>query len=236
MTKLLYLDDAYLTECDATITDVLPNGVVLDQSVFYCQGGGQVGDTGSLTINGTNYPVTDTKKENGLHVHLIASTQGLEKGMKVHGIIDWEKRYNLMRMHTSAHVLAGVIFNETGKLITGNQLGPDQSRMDFEVESFTPEFLQMIEKKTNDVLAQNLDITVKYLPKEEALQIPSLFRLKDVLPKNLEIFRIVSIGTFDVQADGGTHPHNTKEVGKIKIGKTENKGAQNRRMYWALDK
>lgn len=235
MTKLLCLDDAYLKTAKAMIVKKLQNGFVLNQTIFYPQGGGQPGDTGTISRNGETIKVTDTKKVDGEVVHILKKVPEWNEGNEVELAIDWSRRFNFMRMHTSAHVLAGIINQMTGKLITGNQLGETQSRMDFEVEKFDQEFLNEIQEKVNEVLQQELDIKVSALPREEAMKIPSLFRLKDVLPKNLEVFRIVSIGDFDVQADGGTHPHNTREVGKIKITKHENKGAQNRRIYWELE-
>lgn len=234
MTQLLCLDNAYRQTVSAVIVKRLSNGLVLDQTIFYPQGGGQPGDSGTITVNGEIVNVIDTKKIEGEIVHLTDRVPEWNEGTVVELMINWNRRFSHMRMHTSAHVLAGVINQMTGKLITGNQLGETQSRMDFETESFTPEFLQEIQTKVNDVLKQELDITISSLPREEAMKIPSLFRLKDVLPKNLEVFRIVAIGDFDVQADGGTHPHNTREVGLIKIVKHENKGAQNRRIYWEL--
>lgn len=241
MTELLYLKDSYLREFEATVQEVAPEekAVVLDKTIFYVAGGGQPTDTGKLYCNGKEFLVKEVCKKQGKILHNLLSGVGdfaaLEKACSVKGALDWERRYKLMRMHSSAHVLAGVIFNETGKLITGNQIDVEQSRMDFNVENYSQELLQEFVGKANEVVARNLEQKVSFLPREEALKIPSLFRLKDVLPKDLQEFRIVSIGDFDIQADGGTHVRNTSEIGRIKIVKTENKGADNRRIYWVLE-
>lgn len=233
MTELLYLKDSYLREFDAQIFEVLEaqNAVVLGKTAFYPQGGGQPCDLG--TINGKK--VLEVVKKEGKVLHRLESIEGFHRGEKVHGVLDWERRYWLMRMHSSAHIMAGVIFKETGKMITGNQLGNPESRMDFNMENYNTEFFKELEKKTNQVIEGNLIQGISFKSREEALKIPELFRLQDVLPKEIPEFRIVSIGDFDVQADGGTHVQNTREIGKAKITRTENKGAQNRRLYWTLE-
>jgi len=231
MTELLYLRDSYLREFDAQVLEIAENSVVLDRTAFYVQGGGQPCDTGSLGEK----KVLEVVKKEGKVLHKLESIEGLKVGEKVHGVIDWERRYWFMRMHSSAHILAGVIFKETWKMITGNQLGNPESRVDFNTENYAPEFFKSIEDKANEVIAQNLEQKISFMPREEALKIPELFRLKDVFPKEIPEFRIVSIGEFDIQADGGTLVQNTQEIGRVKITRTENKGAQNRRFYWTLE-
>ncbi len=234
MTELLYLLDSYAKEFEAKILAIEGNKVELDKTGFYPQGGGQPSDSGILEYNGKKWNVLEVKKESEKVWHKLSDIEGLKVGMNVKGILDWERRYHFMRMHTSAHVLAAVIFRETGKLITGNQLGWPQSRMDFNVEEYDAEWLKQLQETANDVLAAPLRIAISSMPREEALKNPELVRLKDVMPPALEEWRIVSIGDYDVQADGGTHVKSTDEVGKIEIVKTENKGADNRRIYWEL--
>lgn len=231
MTELLYLKDSYLREFDACVLEILENSVVLDKTAFYYQGGGQPCDFGVLG----GRKVLEIVKREGKVFHKLDSAQGLKVGEKVHGAIDWERRYWFMKMHSSAHIMAGVIFKETEKMITGNQLGKPESRMDFNTENYEPEFFKSIEAKTNEVIARGLEQKISFKSREETMKIPELFRLKDVLPKEIPEFRIVSIGDFDVQADGGTLVQNTQEIGKVKITRTENKGAQNRRLYWTLE-
>jgi len=231
MTELLYLKDSYLKEFDAQILEIIGNAIVLDKTAFYYQGGGQPCDLG--TLNGKK--VLEVVKKEGKVLHRLESTEGFRAGEKAHGVLDWERRYYFMRMHSSAHIIAGVISKETGKMITGNQLGMPESRMDFNMENYNPEFFKELEKKTNQVIEGNLVQGISFKSREETLKMPELFRLQDVLPKEIPEFRIVSIGDFDVQADGGTHVKNTQEIGKVRILRTENKGAQNRRIYWTLE-
>jgi len=237
VTQKLYLDNSYLKECEASVTKVIGEKfVVLDKTIFYCQSGGQPSDTGKLiNENNEEYKIVfgkNIEEETSYEV----DKEGLKEGDKVKCILDWEQRHKYMRMHTSAHILAGVINKEIGALITGNQLGLEETRMDFNVPEFDKELLKSFEEKTNEIIAQGLGITIAYEEREKALARPELFRLKDVLPKNIPTLRIVSIGDFDVQADGGTHVKNTSEIGKIRITNFKNKGKENRRIYWKLEK
>ncbi|MDO8624486.1 MAG: alanyl-tRNA editing protein [Candidatus Diapherotrites archaeon] len=235
LTKELFLSDHYQKECQATITKLLsPTEVVLDQTVFYPQGGGQPFDTGVLEKDGESYTVTAVKRSPEGIVHHVDRV-GLAVGDRVSGKIDWRRRYRLMRSHTSAHLLANVLWRELAALITGNQLDLDQCRMDFSAKEFDRNLLKSFEAKTNALVDANIPVAISFEKFEEAVKRPELFRLKDVLPKNIPVLRILSIGDVDVQADGGTHVARTKEVGHIQITDLKNKGAQNRRIYWELE-
>lgn len=159
---------------------------------------------------------------------------GLKKRDKVHCILNWELRYRLMRSHTAAHVLASLLCNGTGALITGNQLEEDQVRFDFSLERFDREMLEEYVDKTNELFKR--DITVKWyeLPKEEALKIPGVIKMAEAFPPDLPCLRIVEAVDVDRQADGGTHVKNLKEVDQIVLLKAENKGKHNRRVYFKL--
>ena len=234
MTQKLYLEDSYLQECEARVSKADNKFVILDKSILYPQGGGQPSDTGKIVKGEETFNVV-FGKQTGDNVSYEVDNEGLKEGDEVKVIVDWEPRYKYMRMHTSAHILAGVINKEIGALITGNQLGLEESRMDFNVTEFDKELLKSFEAKTNDVIKQGLEISVSSEEREKALERPELFRLKGVLPKDIPILRIVSIGDFDIQADGGTHIKNTKEIGNFKITNFKNKGKDNRRVYWKVE-
>ncbi len=206
----------------------------MDKSVFYPESGGQPSDTGKIIRSNQEFQVLQAKKQ-GAEIFLEVDKEGLNSGENVFCEIDWERRHKLMRMHTASHIIARAISGEFGALITGNQLGTEKSRMDFNVREYDREKFSEIEKKANEIVQEGLNISVEFLPVEEALKQPELVRLKDIMPKALKEWRIVSIGKFDRQADGGTHVKNTKEIGKIKITKLENKGAENRRLYFELE-
>jgi misacylated tRNA(Ala) deacylase len=138
-------------------------------------------------------------------------------------------------MHTAAHVLAGGFLNQQGALITGNQLGPEESRFDFSLENFDREKFEELAGQANAKLAEGLEVKTYTMPREEALKMPGMVKLADKLPPAISVLRIVDIGGFDVQADGGTHVKNSRECGKIKIIRLENKGKNNRRLYFGLE-
>ncbi len=235
MTEKIFQTDSYAKECRATVLKAEGKFVVLDRTVLYPQGGGQIADTGKIiSLNGEEFKAVFSKNL-GDDVSHEVDREGLGAEEKVKCIVDWQRRYKLMRMHTSAHLLAACIMKTTGALITGNQLDEKQSRMDFNVPDFDRELLKSFEAQVNGAIKSEIPITTSFMERGIALQNPALFRLKDVLPKDIPILRIVAIGEFDIQADGGTHVANTHEIGKFKIVDFKNKGAENRRIYWELE-
>ncbi len=236
MTELLYLTDSYLQEGEARVVEVAPEGVVLDRTAFYPRGGGQPGDRGTLrTEDGREYRVLEVVKEGGQILHKIEGSPPPVR-VKVRGIIDWEHRYELMRTHTALHILCGVIWRDYGALVTGGSMKPLEARMDFELEHMSADFAQEVERKINEEVAAARPVRVRLLPREEAFQIPDLIRTKiNLLPEGIKEVRVVEIEGLDLQADGGTHVANTKEVGRIKVVGHESKGRINKRLKIALE-
>ena len=235
MTILLYHDESYLKEFEATVTDVVDGGVVLDQTAFYTGGGGQPSDSGTLTTAVQEYQVTGVKRADGNLVHQIAGDLP-STGATVQGVIDWERRYLLMRTHTALHILCGVVWRDYGALVTGGDMKPGEGRMDFEFEDFSAELVEELETKVNAEVSENRDIHAHNLTREEADQIPDLIRTKiNLLPLNIQEIRTIDINGLDLQADGGTHVANTREVGSIKIVGHESKGRLNKRIRIALE-
>ncbi|MBI5227303.1 alanyl-tRNA editing protein [Candidatus Micrarchaeota archaeon] len=237
-TKLLCLEDSYLKECPATIQSVNCKEVVLDQTVFFPRGGGQPGDKGKLTLeNGSIFDITDVYKKDGVVLHQLSSEPvngSLKVGDKVNCQINWDRRYKLMRMHTAAHTLAATMHTELGLLITGNQLEEDKTRFDFSMEDFDRAKFEMVVSKANEHLSKDVELKVYTLPREEAMKIPGVVKLAGALPPSISELRIVEIPGVDLQADGGTHVKNLKEAGKIEILRLDNKGKDNRRIYFVL--
>jgi misacylated tRNA(Ala) deacylase len=241
-TELLYQKDSYLKEWEARVISVSGEGekegkfVALDKTAFYPTGGGQPNDTGIIKreSDGKEFKVVYVGKFSGSVSHEV-SESGLKEGDLVKCRIDWGRRYKLMRMHTGIHVLSEVIFRGTNALVTGGQLGEDKSRMDFAIENYDREEILKYIKEANEILARDLHVKVDFLPRDDALKIPQISKLAKGLFDHLEIVRVVSIGDFDVQADGGTHVHSTKEVGTIRLLKIDNRGKNNRRIYFELE-
>lgn len=235
MTELLYRTDSYLQEFDAQIlsVDLETRLVILDQTAFYPGGGGQPCDLGSLLVNGVVYPVDKVKKQGDDVLHFLGGNAPLPSpGSASRGTLDWARRYKLMRTHTALHVLCGTVFREYGALVTGGDMEPLKGRMDFEFETMRGDLVREIEAAVNREAAQARDVRVKILPREEAFQIPDLIRTKiNLLPEGIQQVRTVEIVGLDLQADGGTHVHNTREVGDIRVTDYKSKGAINKRIY-----
>ncbi len=231
MTRRLFWDDMYLREFDAEVELVEGNRVVLDQTAFNPRGGGLVSDTGRL--NGMK--VIEATKEGDNVFHMLEAPAELRVGDRVHGVLDWDRRFRIMRMHTSAHILSAVVNRETGALITGNQISPDESRVDFNLENFDRERMSYYIDKVNEAVGRGLDVKTYFMKRDEALANPGFVKLANAMPPSLDVLRIVEIGDVDTQADGGVHVKNTAEIGKVVGVKTENKGKSNRRLYFTVE-
>lgn len=238
MTALLYQTDAYLREFDAEVVAVEGQAVVLDRSAFYPGGGGQPHDTGVLTWEGHapgHARLVQVKKQGDEVWHMLDAAPP-PIGTAVHGTLDWARRYQLMRTHSALHVLCGVVWRDYGALVTGGNMEPLKGRMDFEFETMRKELVAEIEARVNAEIDRGHPLRIAILPREEAFQIPDLIRTKiNLLPPHIQEVRTVEIVGLDLQADGGTHVANTREVGQVRVVDYHSKGAINKRIYIELD-
>lgn len=238
MTELLFQKDSYLQEFFATITrvDLDNNALILDQTAFYPGGGGQPADSGTITAKDLLLPVKKAWKIGPDVLHIIdGEIDSQLVGEKVFGKLNWEYRYQLMRTHTAMHILCGVIFRDYGASVTGGSMEPLAGRMDFEFETMHKELVKDIETAINAEVQNTRPLKVAILPREEAFQIPDLIRTKiNLLPEGIQEVRVVEIEGLDLQADGGTHVHNTSEVGALEITDYKSKGKINKRIYVRL--
>jgi misacylated tRNA(Ala) deacylase len=231
MTRKLFWEDMYVREFDAKVEKVDVTRVVLDQTAFNPRGGGLVSDIG--TLGGVK--LTEVVKEGEEIVHLLEEPPRFEQGAFVHGALDWDRRFRIMRMHTSAHLISAVVNREAGALITGNQISPDESRVDFNLENFDKGKMAYYIGKVNEEIGRGLVVKTYFMKREEALASPGFVKLANAMPPSLEMLRIVQIGDVDTQADGGVHVKNTLEIGKVVGLKVDNKGKSNRRMYFTVE-
>lgn len=231
MTEEIASRDAYRSTAEGKVVLVTPEGVKLDRTVFYGRGGGQPGDTGTLRYAGGSVEVVDTIRLEGQIVHVVADPLGLEPGMEVEGVIDWDRRYRLMRTHTALHALSGVIWRDFGAKVTGGNMEPGVARMDFELDSMSNEFGREVERILNQELVKGYPAEVLFLARDAALADPELIRTKvNLIPEYVNEIRVIDIVGLDRQADGGTHVRSTLEVGPVRVVKTESKGKANKRM------
>ena len=236
MIELLCQSDTYLKEFDAIVTAVNGDQVALDRTAFYPRGGGQPSDQGELVVAGESYRVLEVKKQAGEVWHKLDRAATFANGANAHGAIDWDRRYKLMRTHTALHILCGMMWRDYGVSVTGGDMEPLAARMDFELERMSADFAHDVEEKVNVEIVAARDVRVKILPRAEAFAIPDLIRTKiNLLPPDIQEVRTVEIVGLDLQADGGTHVANTREVGRIKVVGHESKGKINKRLRIAVE-
>jgi misacylated tRNA(Ala) deacylase len=230
MTDLLFRDDAYLTEATATVTGAGPEGVELDRTLFYASSGGQPGDTGrigALAVTGTVHPDGDRARV----LHQTAPGAALPApGDPVTLLLDWERRYRLMRMHSALHLLSVAL--PYG--VTGGSIGEDKGRLDFDMPE-PPDDVASLEARLNDYVAAALPVSAEWISEEELAAQPEMVKTMKVKPPvGQGRVRLVRIGagadTIDLQPCGGTHVRSTAEIGRLRIGKIEKKGRENRRV------
>jgi misacylated tRNA(Ala) deacylase len=235
--------EAYTRSVEGRVAAVDPDArtVVLDRTVFYPGGGGQPADRGWLRgVGGRTWEVGSAKKVGDDIAHLIEGEDEGADGLPAVGDgvvaeVDWDRRYALMRTHTALHTLCGVVWRDYGAQVTGGNMEPGNGRMDFEFESMNAELVGTIEAAVNRELASDRDVLVKILPRYEAFAIPDLIRTKiNLLPEGISEIRTIEIVGLDLQADGGTHVANTREVGQIRVTGYESKGRINKRIRLAL--
>lgn len=235
MSALLYLHDSYLREFDAVVTAVDGQATALDRTAFFPGGGGQPADTGVLRWSGGSGHVTDMRRHGEAVVHVLDGAPP-PAGAPVHGVVDWDRRYAIMRHHSALHVLVGVIYKSFNALVTGGAIYPDRARMDFSLDDLNRERIAAIAAEANRIIREGRRILVRFVSREE-FDHADLTRLaRNLLPPEIREVRVVEIEVFDAQADGGTHVANTAEIGTLTVTKTENKGKINRRLEIALTK
>ena len=233
MTELLFRDDAYLAECDASVTGHTPEGgIIVDRSVFYPTGGGQPGDSGRITWDGGALAVATAVKVEGGAVALVPSEPRAMPpvGAPVHLLLDWTRRYRHMRVHTALHLLSVVI----PLPVTGGQIGVDRGRLDFDMPD-PPGDMAIVEAALNRLIDRDLAVTQEWISDAELAANPGLVKTMSVQPPlGQGRVRLIRIGQIDLQPCGGTHVARTGEIGRIEIGKIEKKGRVNRRVTLSL--
>ncbi len=236
MTEELFREDSYLKSCEATVVAVGEEGIVLDRTIFYPTGGGQPGDSGTLsTADGRSVTVSDTRKGKVLDgiVHVVGDdAPALAVGDSVTATIDWDRRYRLMRVHTAMHILCSMV--DGG--VTGGQVGDGKGRLDFNLSPENVPEKEALGAKLNDVVSADHPVAIGWITDDELTANPDLVRTMSVMPPmGAGKVRMIRIGDdVDYQPCGGTHVRSTGEIGRLQVGKIENKGKQNRRINIAL--
>jgi len=237
MTELLYQIDSYIREFSAKVVKINQNIIVLDRTAFYPKTGGLESDTGYIVKGDKRYRVMQVRidKESGEVVHELESLPiDIKEGDEVMGILDWDRRYRLMRLHTAAHILATIMYRDYNALITGGNVYPEYDYDDYSIEIFDKKIFEDAIAKANEIVKKNLEVKIYWLERDEAMKIPGIVKLASRLPPNVEKLRIVEIPDVDIQADGGPHVRNTHEIGEIVFIRAENKGRNRKRLYYTV--
>ncbi|TVQ37324.1 MAG: alanyl-tRNA editing protein [Geminicoccaceae bacterium] len=228
----LFRDEAFRQATRARVVAVRPDGIVLDQTVFYPMAGGQPGDRGTLrATDGRGIAIDDTRyAEDGALLHMTQGAVPFAVGEAVEAVLDWPRRYRLMRVHSCLHLLCRAV----DEAVTGGQIGEDRGRLDFAIPGDVPT-KEAVTAKLNAWIAADLPIRHRWVDAAELDRQPELVRTMSVRPPRTGgRVRLVEIEGVDLQACGGTHVARTAEIGPVAVVKIENKGKQNRRFTVAL--
>jgi len=234
-TRLLYLYDSYLKEFEAKIHYATGNQITLDQTAFHPLTGGVAHDAGYLTKGNMKYRVVRveiTRETKEITHTLEEEASDLNQGDLVKGMLDWERRYRLMRLHTAAHLIAAIMYRDYEALITGGQVDYEHAKMDFNLPKTDRQIFDSAVEKATKEASKNNSLKIYFLARDEALRMPGIVKLAERMPPEEKELRIVEIPGIDVQADGGPHVKNTNEIGQVHLLKIENKGKNQRRLYF----
>lgn len=230
MTDEIFREDAYARSCTANIIESDERGVILDRTVFYPEGGGQPGDTGILhSTDGASAPVIGTYYDRDgrgiLHVLEDGATP-FAKGAEINAIIDWERRYKHMRMHSCLHLLCSLI--DGG--VTGGSISATKSRLDFDLQEVSLD-KEALSDGLNKLVQENHCLSASWISDEEMAAQQDLVRTMSVKPPTGSgRVRLMQVEGVDLQPCGGTHVNATGEIGAVRVSKIENKGKHNRRV------
>lgn len=237
-TRTLYYEDAYLKEVRAKVIEIIDGSLVLDQTIFYPEGGGQKDDFGTIEWDAHKIEIKKLGKSHGklLHIPVEENLTLPQVGKTVKLKIDWNRRFAMTKIHTALHLLSAMIFEEYGVLVTGGDITPEKGKLDFDFDkNLSLEEREKIQNMVQKAIEDDLQVTSEFISREKAETIPDLIRTKvNLLPKGLIEIRTVKIGEIDYQADGGLHVKSTKELGTFKITKAKNKGKGRRRLEISL--
>ncbi len=231
MTEELFREDSYRRECEAVVTFVDGNVLRTDRTVFYPLGGGQPGDTGTVSWDNEQRAIVDTRYVDGEIAHILDEAAAAPPvGTAVRLAIDWDRRYRHMRMHTAMHLLGAVL--RYG--VTGGNISADKSRLDFDMEDAVDK--ETVATELSRLVAGDHAVSCRWISEEELDANPDLVRTMSVQPpRGKGAIRLLEIAGVDLQPCGGTHVRSTGEVGAVRIGKVEKKGRRNRRVNLHLD-
>ncbi|MDH4585161.1 alanyl-tRNA editing protein [Pseudomonas sp. BN415] len=228
-TRSLFDESPYQHTFTARVLAIGELGVALEQTLFYPTGGGQPGDQGHLLLpDGSAATVLGTQRDpllRSLIWHQLENPAALQAGQEVQGCLNWERRYQHMRMHTCLHLLCSII----DAPVTGCSIGAEKSRLDFDLPESTLD-KEQITRSLNELINAALDVRAHELPASEYRRLLELSGNRIPPPMTHGKVRVIDIPGVDLQPCGGTHVHNTQEIGPVVCDKIEKKSRHNRRL------
>ena len=234
-TQELFREDSYAKSCDAEVLGVNElGGIILDRTVFYPAGGGQPGDAGVLMrADGAQIPIATTvyESDRSTIVHVPAEGAGVpQPGEKLQCVLNWDRRYAHMRVHTALHLLCATL----PYAVTGGSISDGQGRLDFDIPDAGLD-KDVLSEELNRLVQRDLPVSISWISDEELAAQPDLVRTMAVKPPmGTGKVRMIAVGDVDLQPCGGTHVANTREIGALRVSKIEKKGARNRRVRIVL--
>ena len=238
-TKKIYLENSYQKEFRGVILETKPQGLILDQTCFYPESGGQPGDKGHFDYKGNQILIQNTLNRQGNIVH-ETPTIDIPIGTELVFQIDWNNRYTLMKLHSAQHVISRYFQNTFEAETVSTQLKTARSRIDFQpIKKLSQIEIEEATHEINEIFTSGLDVKISNLPRKKAFEFLESkdYQIKylNMIPKSIKIIRVISIGDYDFASCGGTHVNNTSEIGKIKFLGTKNKGKLRERFFYVLD-
>ena len=224
----IFEENSYTKEIETKIKaiDTENKTIELEDTIFYGKSGGQPGDVGEIIVDGQKIEVNDTIKIEGSNKNILENLNGLNKNQKIIARINWDKRLKYMRMHSALHLMCASL--SLG--VTGGQIGYEKSRLDFN-DPDKEIIKEELQEKINVLMEEDHEITYEYIDSKILESQPELVRTMSVKQPQINgKLRFIKIGNVDFQPCGGTHVRSTREIGKVTIGKIENKGRMNRRV------
>jgi misacylated tRNA(Ala) deacylase len=233
-TTLRYLEDSYIREIATTVTEVVENGVVLADTIFYPEGGGQPTDTGTLDSPKGTATITHVKKQGNRIIHYLEGPIP-NSGDEVFTRLNWDRRYAHMRMHTAQHIVSRIVFDQFGAQTAGNQIRDEYSHIDFAPATFQSTELPQIEAAANTIIHEDIPVIIETISREELADRMGPDR-SDLtkLPSSVKQVRLVNVEGYDAYPCAGTHVKRTGELIGLQITKRKAKGKGTIRITYIL--
>ncbi|BAB06653.1 alanyl-tRNA editing protein [Halalkalibacterium halodurans] len=234
MSKELYLEDSYRQDYTSNVKLLNKDKVILEETIFHPNGGGQPNDEGWLYQNGKAYKVINVRKEGEEIIHYLEDADDLEED-EVRMKINWSRRYNFMKYHTLLHLVAGHLYHEYGALAIGNQIFENRARLDIDFRGGELDVdFHRVEEELNRLINEGRKMNIRNVERDSESISEKIRTVINLIPASVKNIRLVAIENMDEQPCSGTHVNNINEIGPFKISGNKSKGKGKRRLEFQL--